>query len=128
VEQGIALKTNKPKLIQTLSSRWIYKILAAFIAVVLIAGTVHAIMMKLSITAAFERHMGHMSENMQSMMGGSGMRGANLYASFLAAVNDSLLISALVAFAIVIPAAFFISHLITRPIQRLTLPATNRQG
>jgi len=114
------LKTNKPDLLKTISSRWIYKILAAFISVVLVAGVVHAIAMRLSIASAFERHMGRMNENMQSMMGGSGTRGMTLYENFQAAVNESLLVSALVAFVIAVLAALLISRLITKPIQRLT--------
>ena len=129
--QGIALKTAKPGPLQTLRSHWIYKILAAFLVVILIAGAIHALAMNLSIEAAFNRHVGRMTENMQSMMGtGSGTgtgagassssRGVNLYTSFRAAVNETLWISALAAFVIAGVAALIISRRITRPIQRLT--------
>jgi len=115
------LKTNSAGFIQVFKSRWIYKILAAFIAVVLIAGGAHAVAMRLSIAAAFERHLGRMNENVQGMMGGgSGMRGVNLYESFTAAVNDSLWISALIAFIVSVLAALLISRLMTKPIHRLT--------
>jgi len=135
------LKTAKPNLLQTLRSHWIYKILAAFLLVILIAGAIHALAMNLSIETAFNRHLGRMSESMQSMMGtgtgtgtgagtgtgtgsgtgaGSGSRGVSLYTSFRAAVNETLWISALAAFVIAGVAALLISRLITRPIQRLT--------
>ena len=97
---------------------WVYKIMAAFIGVVLIAGVIHAAAMNLSMAAAFERHLGRMGENMQTMMGTN--RGANLYSSFKAAVNDSLLISAAAAFLIAGIVAVFISRRITKPIQTLT--------
>ncbi len=128
--QGIALKTAKPSLLQNLRSHWIYKILAAFLVVILIAGAIHALAMNLSIETAFDRHLGRMSENMQGMMGtgtGSGTGansssrgGVSLYTSFRAAVNETLWISALAAFVIASVAALLISRLITRPIQRLT--------
>lgn len=114
------MKINSAGFIQVFKSRWIYKILAAFVAVVLIAGGAHAVAMRLSIAAAFERHMGRMGVNMQNMMSGSGTRGVNLYESFMAAVNDSLWISALIAFIVSVLAALLISRLMTRPIQRLT--------
>ncbi|MDK2981197.1 MAG: hypothetical protein PWQ55_1544 [Chloroflexota bacterium] len=125
------MKTAKPGLLQTLRSHWIYKILAAFLLVILIAGAIHALAMNLSIEDAFNRHLGRMSENMTSGMGmgsGSGTgtgasgasRGVNLYTSFRAAVNETLWISALAAFVIASVAAIVISRLITRPIQRLT--------
>ncbi len=126
------MKTAKPNLLQTLRSHWIYKILAAFLLVIVIAGTIHALAMNLSIEAAFDRHLGRMSENMQGMMSGSGSgtgtgagsnsstRGVNLYTSFRAAVNETLWISALAAFVIAGVAALVISRRITRPIQRLT--------
>ena len=87
--------------------------------------------MNLSIEAAFNRHLGRMTDNMQSMMGagsgtgsGSGAnsssRGVNLYTSFRAAVNETLWISALAAFVIAGVAALIISRRITRPIHRLT--------
>ena len=125
--RGIVLKTAKSSLLQILRSHWIYKILAAFLLVILIAGAIHALAMNLSIQAAFERHLGRMTENMQGMMGaGSGAgansnsRGVNLYTSFRAAVNETLWISALAAFVIAGVAALIISRRITRPIQRLT--------
>ncbi len=128
---GTDLKTAKPSFPQTLRSHWIYKILAAFLVVILIAGAIHALAMNLSIEAAFNRHLGRMTDNMQSMMGtgsgtgsGSGAnsssRGVNLYTSFRAAVNETLWISALAAFVIAGVAALIISRRITRPIQRLT--------
>jgi len=104
---------------KTIRSRWMFKILAAFTAVVLLAGAIHALAMNLSIAAAFDRHVGRMGENMQSMMGGSGARGMSLYENFQAAVNESMWISALAALAISLIAALLISRLITRPIQRL---------
>lgn len=106
-------------MLKTIKSRWMFKILAAFIAVVLLAGAIHALAMNLSIAAAFDRHVGRMGENMQSMMGGSGARGMSLYENFQAAVNESMWISALAAFVISLIAALLISRLITRPIQRL---------
>ena len=127
--RGIVLKTAKSSLLQILRSHWIYKILAAFLLVILIAGAIHALAMNLSIQAAFERHLGRMTENTQGMMGagsGSGTgansnsRGVNLYTSFRAAVNETLWISALAAFVIAGVAALIISRRITRPIQRLT--------
>jgi signal transduction histidine kinase len=120
--QGIALKTNKTGFIKTINSHWIYKILAAFLCVILIAGTIHALAMNFSIDAAFERHLGRMSENMQNMMGASGnnSRGVNLYTSFRAAVNETLWISALAAFIIAGLAALLISRRITKPIKTLT--------
>ncbi len=113
------MKTNKTGMIEKINSRWIYKILAAFITVVLVGSLVNALIMTLSLSSAFERHMGRMGEAMQNMMGNS-MRGMNLFGSFQAAVNDSLLISSIVAFFIAILAALLISRLITQPIRRLT--------
>lgn len=105
---------------KTFRSHWAFKILAAFIVVVLISGAIHAVAMNLSMADAFERHLGHMSEGMQNMMGNTGTRGLNLYTSFKAAVNESLLISAVAAFLIAGLAAIFISRRITKPIKTLT--------
>jgi two-component system, OmpR family, sensor histidine kinase BaeS len=113
------LKTNEKSLIGMIKSHWIYKILAAFIAVVLVGSLVNVITMRFSFAPAFERHMGRMGEAMQGMMGG-GTRSPNLFGGFQAAVNDSLLISSIVAFFVAVLAALLISRLITRPIKRLT--------
>ena len=112
------MKTSKFKPFKFIRSRWTYKILAAFIIVVAIAFVIHAAAMNLSIADAFDRHLGNMGANMQNTMGN--MRGVNLYTSFRAAVNESLLISALAAFVIAGLAALFISRLITKPINTLT--------
>jgi histidine kinase len=107
---------------KTFRRHWAFKILAAFILVVLISGAIHAVAMNISMADAFERHLGRMSESMQGAMGGgnSSARGVNLYTSFKAAVNESLLISAIAAFLIAGIAAIFISRRITKPIQTLT--------
>lgn len=112
------MKTNKPQLFKLIRSRWIYKILAAFLSVVFIAGAIDAVAMNLSIVNAFDRHMGRIGENMQNLMGNT--RGVNLYSSFRAAVNESMLISALASFVIAGLAAILISRRITKPINTLT--------
>ena len=117
------MKTNKFRPFKLIRSHWTYKILAAFIIVITIAFVIHAVAMNLSIADAFERHLGNMGVNMQNSSGAggsSGMRGVNLYTSFRAAVNESMLISALAAFAIAGLAALLISRLITKPIKTLT--------
>ena len=55
---------------------------------------------------------------MQTMMGN--LRGVNLYQTFRSSVNESMLLSALVAFVIAGIAGLFISRLITKPVKRLT--------
>jgi histidine kinase len=87
--------------------------------VVLISFVVHTLAMNLSILNAFDRHIGRMGEGMQTMMGN--VRGANLYQTFRAAVNDSMLVSMLIASAIAGAAGLVISRRITRPIKLLTL-------
>ena len=103
---------------KAIRSHWVYKILAAFVGVVFVAGVIHAVAMNLSMADAFERHLGRMGESMQTMMGT--VRGANLYSSFKAAVNESLFISAIAAFLIAGLVAILISRRITKPIQTLT--------
>lgn len=100
-------------------SSWTLKILIAIWAVVLISFIVHAIAMRFSIVSAFDRHIGRMGEGMQTMMGN--MRGVNLYETFLAAVNDAMLLSAAVAFVMAGATGMFISRLITRPVKHLTI-------
>lgn len=113
------MKTNnKSKYHRLFKNRWLYKILGAFLGVVFIAGAIHAVAMNLSMADAFERRLSHMGENYQNMMGN--MRGLNLYTNFRAAVNESLLISALAAFIIAGLAALLISRRITKPIEKLT--------
>lgn len=104
---------------KAIRSSWTIKILLAIWAVVLISFAVHAIAMNLSIVAAFDRHVGRMGAGMQSLMGP--MRGANLYETLRAALNDSMLLSALLAFIIAGAAGLVISQRITRPVKRLTL-------
>jgi len=104
---------------KAIRSSWTIKILLAIWAVVLISFIVHTLAMNLSIVNAFDRHIGRMGEGMQTMMGN--MRGVNLYQTFRAAVNDSMLISMLIAFIIAGSAGLVISRRITRPVKRLTL-------
>lgn len=114
----IVLKMKGSKLKKALHSRWIYKILAAFLLVVFLAGVIHSIAMNLSIAAAFERHLNRMGEGMQTMMGN--LRGANLYSTFRAAMNESMLTSAIASFVIAGLAALFLSQRITKPIQTIS--------
>lgn len=104
---------------KAIRSSWTIKILLAIWAVVLISFIVHTLAMNLSIFKAFDRHIGRMGEGMQTMMGN--MRGVNLYQTFRAAVNDSMLVSMLIAFTIAGAAGLVISRRITRPVNRLTL-------
>ncbi|HUV16818.1 MAG TPA: ATP-binding protein [Pelolinea sp.] len=105
-------------MIKAIRSSWTLKILLAIWVIVIFSFFIHTIVMNLSISAAFDRHIGRMGEGMQTMMGN--MRGVNLYETFRAAVNDSLLISAAVAFIIAGVAGLVISRLITRPVKNLT--------
>jgi len=105
-------------LLKALRGRWIYKILAAFLLVVFLAGMIHTIAMNLSIAAAFERHLNRMGEGMQTMMGN--LRGVNLYSTFRAAMNESMLTSAIAAFVIAGLAALALSQRITKPIQTIS--------
>ncbi len=98
-------------------SSWTLKILFAIWAVVLISFIVHTVAMNISIVQAFDRHIGRMGEGMQTMMGN--MRGVNLYGTFRAAVNDSMLISMAIAFTIAGAAGLVISRRITSPVKRL---------
>jgi histidine kinase len=104
---------------KAIRSSWTLKILLAIWAVVLISFIVHTLAMNLSIVNAFDRHIGRMGEGFQTMMGN--MRGVNLYQTFRAAVNDSMLVSMLIAFTIAGGAGLVISRRITRPVNLLTL-------
>jgi histidine kinase len=104
---------------KAIRSSWTIKILLAIWAVVLISFVVHTIAMNLSIVNAFDRHIGRMGEGMQTMMGN--LRGVNLYQTFRAAVNDSMLVSMLIASAIAGAAGLVISRRITQPVNRLML-------
>lgn len=103
----------------TIRSRWAAKILVAFLLIIVLTGVINTAVMNLSIQSAFNRHLGRMGEGMQTMMGNS--RGANIFGSFRAAVNESLFTSFAVAFLIAIAASLFISRLITRPVNALTI-------
>lgn len=105
-------------MIKAIRGRWALKILIAFLLIIVLTGIINTAIMNLSIQAAFDRHLGTMGEGMQTMMGN--MRGTNLFGSFRAAVNESLLISFAVAFTIAIAASLLISRLITRPVNTLT--------
>jgi histidine kinase len=109
----------KKKMFKAIRSSWTLKILLAIWAVVLISFVVHTLAMNLSILNAFDRHIGRMGEGMQTMMGNA--RGANLYQTFRAAVNDSMMVSMLIAFTIAGAAGLVISRRITRPVNLLTL-------
>ena len=103
---------------KAIRSRWAAKILVAFLLIIVLTGVINTAVMNLSIQSAFDRHIGRMGEGMQTMMGN--LRGVNLYGSFRAAVNESLLSSFAVAFLIAIAASLLISRLITRPVNALT--------
>lgn len=105
-------------MLKTIQSHWAVKILVAFLVIIILTGIINTAVMNLSIQAAFNRHLGNMGEGMQTMMGNP--RGMNLFGSFRAAVNESLLISFTVAFFIAIAASMLISRLITRPVNALT--------
>ena len=103
---------------KAIRSRWAAKILVAFLVIIVLTGVINTAVMNLSIQSAFDRHIGRMGEGMQTMMGN--LRGVNLYGSFRAAVNESLLTSFAVAFLIAIAASLLISRLITRPVNALS--------
>ena len=103
---------------KAIRSSWTLKILLAIWGVVLISFIILAIAMNLSLAAAFERRFGSMGGGAQMMMGN--MRGSNLYQNFRAAVNDSMFISALIAFIIAGGIGLFVSRRITQPVMRLT--------
>ncbi len=103
---------------KTIRSRWAVKILIAFLIIIVLTGIITTAVMNLSIQSAFDRHLGRMGEGMQTMMGNA--RGTNIFGSFRAAVNESLLTSFAVAFLIAIAASLLISRLITRPVNALT--------
>lgn len=103
---------------RTIRSRWALKILIAFLLIIVLTGVINTAVVNLSIQAGFDRHLGKMGEGMQTMMGN--MRSPNLFGSFRAAVNESLLISFAVASIVAIAASVLISRLITRPVNTLT--------
>lgn len=105
-------------MLRKIRSSWTLKILFAIWFVVLTSFIVHTAAMNLSIVQAFDRHIGRMGEGMQTMMGN--MRGLNLYGTFRAAVNDSMLVSMAIAFTIAGAAGLVISRRITSPVKRLT--------
>jgi len=100
------------------NNHWTYKILAAFFGVIIITGAIHVLAMNLSLATAFERHIGRMGGGIQGMMGG--FRGSSLYQSLMSAVNESMLVSAIIAFFIAGIAALVISQRITKPVKSLT--------
>jgi histidine kinase len=106
-------------MLESIRGHWAFKILAAILAVVILTGIIHTAAMNLSILSTFNRHFGRMGAGMQAMMGGQ--RSAGLYDAFRAAVNDSLVISALAALLIAGAASLFLSRLITKPVQTLTV-------
>ncbi len=103
---------------KSIRSRWALKILIAFLLIIILTGIINTAVMNLSIQSAFDRHLGRMGEGMQTMMGNA--RGVNLFGSFRAAVNESLLTSFAVAALIAVAASLLISRLITRPVNTLT--------
>ena len=103
---------------KAIRSHWAAKILVAFLLIIVLTGVINTAVMNLSIQSAFDRHLGRMGEGMQTMMGVP--RGVNLFGSFRAAVNESLLTSFAVAFLIAIAASLMISRLITRPVSSLS--------
>jgi len=111
------LNQKQNNMLKAIRSRWAVKIFLAIFTVVMLSGIIHTIAMNLSIATAFDRHLGRMGENMQKMM--RGMRGDTLFQSFRAAVNDSLVLSAVAAFIIAIIASVFFSRLITKPVKSL---------
>ncbi len=105
-------------MLKAIRSSWTLKILFAIWIVVLISFGVLVVSMNLSMVSAFERHLSRMGEGMQTMMGN--LRGVNLYQTFRASVNESMLLSALVAFVIAGIAGLIVSRLVTRPVKHLT--------
>src|SRR4030042_6248219 len=116
-DQVTALKIKRKKMFKAIRSRWAAKILVAFLLIIVLTGVINTAVMNLSIQSAFDRHLGRMGEGMQTMMGGT--RGVNLYGSFRAAVNESLLTSFAVASLIAVAASLLISRLITHPVNTL---------
>ncbi len=106
-------------MLASIRSHWALKILVAILVVVILTGIIHTAAMNLSIRTTFNRHFGRMGEGMQAMMGGQ--RGLGLYETFRAAVNDSLVYSALAAFLIAGLASILLSRLITKPVKSLTI-------
>lgn len=112
------------KLISEIRGRLVLKLFLSYLVIIFTGLIVLAISAELVIPAAFDRHMGGMTES-NGIMGGMGMMtggsmSADLYTSFRTAVGEALFRAGLAAFLIAILVSVVVSRKVVTPIQQLT--------
>ncbi|HUF39395.1 MAG TPA: ATP-binding protein [Anaerolineales bacterium] len=103
------------------SRRLAWKLFLSYLAVILVGVAVLAVAAEFAIPNAFGRHMSGMMGD--EMMGGMGMMGeaeGDLFASFRAAFNETLLLAAFAAVLVAGAASYLIARRIIAPVLALT--------
>jgi histidine kinase len=104
--------------LRSIRQRLGWKLFISYLIVILAGVVVLAIAAELAIPRSFNRHMSSMEE---MMSGGMQMDlGADLFGSFRAAVNESLLIAASAAFLVAILVSLFVSRRVVEPVRAMT--------
>lgn len=104
-------------MIRVLRTHMVWKVFFSYIVVVLVSAAVLATATRLSVPAAFTRHMA----GMNSMMGNSQPMGMDLFSNYQASFNEALSLAASAALIIAIFASFFISQQVVGPVQRMMM-------
>ena len=97
------------------------KLFLSYVVVVLVGTLVLATAARLSVPAAFERHLAQMSDMMSSseMMGSSQSMEMDLFTNYSVAVSESVSLAAIAALFAAVLASFFISRQVVTPIQQM---------
>lgn len=97
------------------------KLFLSYVVVVLVGTLVLATAARLSVPAAFERHLAQMSDMMSSseMMGSSQSMEMDLFTNYSVAVSESVSLAAIAALFAAVLASFFISRQVVIPIQQM---------
>ncbi len=94
------------------------KLFISYLIVILVSGVVMVTAAELSIPGAFNRHLSAMRQAMAGM-GGDELLEADLYASYQAAVTETLLLGGLAAVAAAVLVSLFVSREVVAPVQAL---------
>ncbi|HEY60906.1 MAG TPA: HAMP domain-containing histidine kinase [Anaerolineae bacterium] len=105
-------------MLKVLRGRFFWKILLTHLGVILLAGIINTAVMNLSLGKTFERHLGNTGGAAQQGTGKE--RGKGLYQNFSNAVNESLVISALISFGLAGGTSLLVSHWVTTPVEKMT--------
>jgi signal transduction histidine kinase len=105
-------------MLKVLRGRFLWKILLTYLGVILLAGIINTTVMNLSLGKTFERHLG--STGGVAQQGTGKERGKGLYQNFNNAVNESLVISALISFGLAGGTSLLVSRWVTAPVEKMT--------